>query len=186
MHLFLEIKGDTQDIYFLYEHGAMALHKILEEKDFLCMLTCVFVHSGFGHLFSNMLVLLYIGDNVERALGKWKYLILYFISAIGANILVAIYDYNMNHMFAVTVGASGAIFGVIGGLLYMVCKNKGRLEDMTSTQLYIFLILSLYHGFNAVSINDVSQMGSNIAHFGGLAIGFFTAIFLYRSSKKVK
>lgn len=174
---FLEMRGDTQNAQFLHDHGGLSVYKLLEEKDILCLLTSAFVHAGFEHLFSNMLVLVYIGDNVERALGKWRYLALYLISAIGSNMLSAVWYYVTKEPFVVSVGASGAIFGVIGGLLYMVCKNKGQLEDMRSSQLFIFILLSLYHGFNSVSVN-------NMAHIGGLAVGFLAAIFLYHKNGK--
>lgn len=175
--LYQEIIGDTIDAYFLYENGGMAVYKILVDKNYSCLLTSAFMHAGIGHLFNNMFVLAYIGDNVERALGKWKYLVLYMISAIGANVLSFCWYYITNEYYIVSVGASGAVFGVIGALLYMVIKNKGRLEDMRSSQLVFFILLSLYYGFSSVAVN-------NIAHIGGLVIGVVVAFFLYHKNKK--
>ncbi len=177
--LFLEIEGDTQDAQFLHNHGGMSVYKLVEEKDWLCLLTSAFVHAGLEHLLSNMLVLAAIGDNVERALGKWKYITLYLVSAVGANLLSAGWYYVIRDPFVVSVGASGAIFGVIGGLLYMVCKNRGRLEDMTTPQIGIFILISLFHGFQSVSVN-------NMAHMGGLAIGILVSALLYRNSLQTR
>lgn len=174
--LYQEHIGDTLDAYFLYENGGLAVYKVLVEKDYSCLLTSAFMHMGFGHLFNNMLVLACIGDNVERAIGKWKYLALYILSAIGASLLSVCWFYMIGEYYSVSAGASGAVFGVIGALLYIVIKNKGRLEDMRSSQLLMFIIISLYHGFNSVSVN-------NVAHIGGLMIGIVFAIFLYHKDE---
>ncbi len=175
--VYQEIIGDTLSAYFLYEHGGMSAYKVLSEGDYSCLVTSAFMHAGFAHLFNNMFVLAYIGDNVERVLGKWKYLAIYMASAIGANLLSVGWYHLMDEYHVVSVGASGAVFGVIGALLCMVLKNKGRLEDMRSSQLVLFIILSLYHGFTSVSVN-------NIAHIGGLIIGVLFAFFLYQTRDK--
>lgn len=75
--------------------------------------------------------------------------------------------------YAVSGGASGAIFGVIGALIYIVARNRGRLEDLTSRRLVFMAILSLYYGFTSVGVD-------NAAHVGGIIGGFLLAVVLYR------
>ena len=78
--------------------------------------------------------------------------------------------------YVVSAGASGGIFAVIGGLLYVVIRNKGHIENFTSRQLLILAFLSLYHGVTSAGVN-------NTAHFGGLALGFLLGILLYHKKK---
>ena len=78
---------------------------------------------------------------------------------------------------AVSAGASGAIFGVIGGLLYVVGVNRGRLEDLSSRQLATMVLFSLYFGFTSTGVN-------NVAHVGGLVSGIVMAWILYRRPQR--
>ena len=119
---------------------------------------------------NNMLVLFVIGDNLERALGHVKYLIFYLICGIGSN-WVSMMAHTADTM-TVSAGASGAIFGVVGGLLYVVTANRGQLEDLNTRQLVIMIFFSLYLGYTSTGVD-------NIAHLSGLVIGFVLAIILY-------
>ena len=71
----------------------------------------------------------------------------------------------------VSAGASGAIFGVAGGILYLVIRNRGRLEDLSFFQIGMFIIFTLYNGMRSSGVD-------NVAHFSGLAIGFLLAMLL--------
>ena len=82
-------------------------------------------------------------------------------------------------MLTVSAGASGAIFGVIGGLLYAVAVNKGRLEDLSTRQLVVMIAFSLYFGFTSVGID-------NAAHISGLVLGILFGGILYRKPRKKK
>ena len=119
---------------------------------------------------NNMLVLFVIGDNLERALGHVKYLIFYLLCGIGSN-WVSMMAHSTDTM-TVSAGASGAIFGVVGGLLYVVTANRGQLEDLNTRQLVIMIFFSLYLGYTSTGVD-------NIAHLSGLVIGFVLAIILY-------
>ena len=73
--------------------------------------------------------------------------------------------------------ASGAIFGVIGGLLYAVAINRGRLEDLSTRQMVMLAAFSLYHGFTSKGVN-------NVAHLAGLVLGVVMGAVLYRKPKR--
>ena len=79
--------------------------------------------------------------------------------------------------YTVGAGASGAIYGVIGGLLWALIRNRGRLEDLSTGQIAFFVLLSLYYGFSDSGVD-------NSAHIGGLLIGFLLSILMYRVRKK--
>ncbi len=81
--------------------------------------------------------------------------------------------------YVVSAGASGAIFGVVGGLVYAVAVNRGRLEDLSTQQLMILVAVTLYHGFTSTGVD-------NAAHVGGLLIGIFSGDDFYRKPGKIK
>ncbi len=176
---YLELMGSSLNSRFMIEKGAMYAPLLLERGEYYRLLTSVFMHFGVKHLFNNMLVLFILGDNLERALGKVKYLIFYLLCGIGANLFSLMFDVGTENYFVVSAGASGAIFGVVGGLIYAVAVNRGRLEDLSSQQLIFLVVVTLYHGFTSTGID-------NAAHVGGLLIGIFLGALFYRKPGKNK
>ncbi|HKL98621.1 MAG TPA: rhomboid family intramembrane serine protease [Mobilitalea sp.] len=167
------IFGDTDP---LLEGGALNWKFIMEEGEGYRIVTSMFLHSDFGHLINNMIVLFFVGDNLERAAGRTKYLIIYFGSGIIAG-LTSI-SYNMikgNNVLS--VGASGAIFGIVGAIAYIIAVNKGRLEDINARQIILFTLFSLYGGIMSVNTD-------NAAHVGGFLGGVVLALLLYRKPKR--
>ena len=174
--LYLEFQGSTENAGFMLAHGAMFAPLVVDHGQYYRLVTSVFMHFGVSHLMNNMLVLFVLGDNLERALGHVKYLIFYLLCGVGAN-LVSMTVNLMTGSLSVGAGASGAIFGVVGGLVYAVGVNRGRLEDLTSRQLGVMILLTLYHGFTSMNID-------NAAHIGGLAAGILLGILLYRKPRR--
>lgn len=166
--------GETIDIM---RKGALSWYLVKEKGEYYRILSSMFLHSDFEHLINNMLVLFFVGDNLERAAGKFKYLIIYFGSGIIAGI--SSISYNMikdNKVFS--IGASGAIFGVVGAMAYILLLNKGRLEDISSRQIILFTVFSLYGGIANANID-------NVAHIGGFIGGIILALILYRRPKRI-
>ena len=177
--LYLDLTGSSLDSRHMIDKGAMYLPLILEEGQYYRLLTSVFMHFGISHLFNNMLVLFVLGDNLERALGHIRYLIFYLLCGVGANLISLAADMGTMNYFVVSAGASGAIFGVVGGLIYAVAINRGRLEDLSTRQLVILVVLTLYHGFTSTGVD-------NAAHVGGLVTGIFLGMLFYRRPRKNK
>ena len=166
------------------EKGALSWYLIKENQEYYRILTSMFLHADWSHLFNNMLVLLFVGGNLERAVGRIKYLFLYFGTGILAGI--ASISYNMWKEYALalsgnttySIGASGAIFGVVGAVLWIVVINKGRLKEISSTQMILFVILSLYGGV-------VNSQIDQAAHVGGFLGGVILSILLYRKQRRI-
>ena len=175
--IFLEITGSSENSLFMIQHGAMYEPLVTENGEYYRLLTSIFMHFGINHIVNNMLMLFILGDNMERALGHIKYLFFYLICGVGANIASMTVNV-MNKELVVSAGASGAIFGVIGGLLYAVAVNHGRLEDLSTRQLVVVILCSLYFGFTSGGVD-------NVAHIAGLLIGIVMAMLLYRKPKPV-
>ena len=174
--LYLELQGSTENAGFMLAHGAMFAPLVVDHGQYYRLVTSVFMHFGVSHLMNNMLVLFVLGDNLERAMGHVKYLIFYLLCGVGANLVSMTVNLMMGSL-SVGAGASGAIFGVVGGLVYAVGVNRGRLEDLTSRQLGVMILLTLYHGFTSMNID-------NAAHIGGLAAGILLGILLYRKPRR--
>lgn len=174
--LYLEAVGSTEDTLFMLHHGAMYAPMIVERREYYRLLISIFMHFGIHHITNNMLILFILGDNMERALGSVKYLFFYLLCGVGANVMSMLSELASSG-YAVGAGASGSIFGVIGGLFYVVAINRGKLEDLNSMQLGIMIIISLYAGFTSRGVD-------NVAHVAGLVIGIILAAVLYRKPKR--
>ena len=178
--LWTEVNGSSEDIQNMYRWGAMYGPAITEDHEYWRLVTAAFLHFGISHIANNMFLLLLMGDRLERALGHVKYLILYLVSAVGANLFSMVLDLRLDpetFYRTVSAGASGAVFGVIGGLLWAVVRNRGRLEDLSALQMMIFAGLSFYYGLTAAGVDSK-------AHFGGLVTGFVMCMFLYRPKRR--
>lgn len=150
----------------LYNKGAFSVSQLLQGEAYR-LITSMFLHWNVQHLFSNMIVLYYVGALVERELGPLSYTVLYLLSGLAGNIFSAGYELMLGN-FGSSAGASGAVFGVEGALLLLVMLNRKRPSTMTAGRVAFAIAFSLYCGFTSVGIN-------NAAHVGGLLMGFFTA-----------
>lgn len=176
--LLTEFTGSWEDVNHMLKWGAAGTLDIMQQHEYYRLFTAMFLHFGIQHLGNNMLVLLFIGDCLERNLGKIRYGLLYLLGGAGANLLSLFHELYSKE-YVVSAGASGAVFAVIGGLLYIVIRNKGHIENFSSRQLLILAFLSLYHGLTSTGVN-------NIAHLGGLLCGFLLGILFYHKRKKSK
>lgn len=176
--IIMEINGSTNDTAYMLRSGALNVSLVIDRGEYYRLFTSMFMHGGFSHIFNNMLVLFCIGDNLERAVGHVKYLIMYIAGGLLANIAALIY-YDVMNMNVCCVGASGAIFSVVGALFYIVLVNKGRLEDLSAAKLGLFIVMSIYLGLQSATT-------SNSAHIGGLAAGFILAVLIYRKGKGIR
>ena len=166
--------GSTEDVEFMLDHGAMFVPSVLEYGEYYRFFTCMFLHFGFMHLAGNMVVLMFLGDNVERAVGKFKFILIYIlgglIGSVGSFVYALVYNPGI-----ISAGASGAIFALIGALLWLVIRNKGRLEDMTTLRMCVLIAYALYNGITSEHVDMA-------AHLFGLVGGFLLAIILYRKN----
>lgn len=167
--------GDTEDAVFMLQHGAMYEPFVIQQHEYYRIITCLFLHFGIEHLLNNMVMLGALGWNLELEIGKVRFLVIYFVSGIAGNILSLFYDLSTENP-AVSAGASGAIFGLMGALLYVVILNRGRLDRLSGRGMLIMVALSLYFGFASSGVD-------NFAHIGGLVSGFILAVILYRKKK---
>lgn len=151
----------------LYNKGAFGVLEIVEDRSYYRMVTSMFLHSDIHHLFSNMIVLYYIGEIVEKKVGHIPYIIIYFLSGIAGDIFSMGYELLSGDYYS-SVGASGAVFGVEGALLLLLILHHGKMEYMTAGRMVFAIAFSLYCGFTGSYVN-------NAAHIGGVLMGFVAA-----------
>lgn len=136
------------------------------------LLAACFLHIGFLHIAFNMYVLYQVGPFTERLFGGARYLAVYLLAGIGGNLLGL-----WLHPMTVSAGASGAIFGVYGGLLAFLLRERAALRPEAVRSIgqsaLIFIGFNLFYGA-ASAHTDLT------AHIGGLATGFLAGLVLAR------
>lgn len=171
----LSLRGDTESGYFMLQYGAMYEPLVTEGHEYYRLITSLFLHFGIQHLLNNMVMLGALGYQLENEIGRIKFLLIYFISGIGGN-LCSLY-WNVSHgEQIISAGASGAIFGLMGALLYIVAVNRGRLGRLSGRGMLIMVALSLYFGLTSSGVD-------NSAHVGGLICGILITVLLYRRKR---
>ncbi len=126
------------------------------------LITPLFLHGDIIHLFFNSYSLYAVGPVVEDLFGKAKFVVIYFIAGIMGNIASFAFSTHMS------VGASGAIFGLLGALVYLIKKDKRIFKSSFGTGITITIVYNLIYGF-------MNKQIDNFAHIGGLVGGFAVA-----------
>ncbi len=170
--LLTDFMGDTQSAVFIERCGGMFPPRIYGEGQYWRLLTSCFLHYGADHLTNNMVLLCCIGSRVERLTGHWKTLAIYLLSGLCGSLL-SCFTMVYRGEYAVSAGASGAVFGLIGSLLWVVIKNRGNVDGITTKGMVLMVALSLYYGFATIGVD-------NAGHIGGIVTGFLVTILLYR------
>lgn len=174
--LWMSVTGDVSSSSYMHSHGADFWPDVVYGHEYYRLITSAFLHFSLSHIFNNMLVLAFIGDNLERALGSLRYAIFYFIAVIGsgaASVLWHMYKGSMS----ISAGASGAVSAVVGGILVVLIMNRGRLEDLSASRVALFAVFSVYYGISTAGID-------NAAHIGGFITGALLVLIMYRPGRR--
>ncbi len=156
------VSGMGYDTYTLVKYGAN-FSGLVRNGELYRLVTYMFLHAGIVHIGLNMYSLYIIGPRVEDFFGKWKYALIYFISGICGGLLSIGVTPNV-----VSVGASGAIFGLFGALIYFGYNYRGYIGAMIRSQIVPIVIYNLFMG---LFIPGIDMWG----HVGGLIGGILTA-----------
>ena len=161
------IVTDKIDLFTLLANN----RDLVKEGQVYRLLTSAFLHQNLFHLIFNMYALSVIGNQVESFVGKWKYLIIYLVSALTGSLLSCVINTGWS------LGASGAIFGLMGMLLYFGLFYRLYLDKALKTQIVPLILMNLGLGFIISGID-------NAAHIGGLFGGFLISMALGVSDNK--
>ncbi len=157
---FISGMGITDNIVFYYgvNQGLLVRYGQIYR-----LITSIFLHAGLVHIFFNMYSLYVVGTKIEDFFGKWKYIVIFLLSGICGNLLSIGF-----HSESFSVGASGAIFGLFGALVYFGYTYRGYIGSIIRSQILPIVIYNLFIGFFISGI-DVA------AHIGGLVGGVLIA-----------
>lgn len=148
----------------LYSRGYLGIQGIVYDGEYARFIYSMFLHSNLEHLANNMILLLFMGCMLEKIVGHIPIFILYFLSGIGGGIW-SLHMKVLHNDFAMSLGASGAIFGLDGLLLAIVIILGYKVREITIGRVGLMIALSVYNGFSHTNID-------NAAHIGGLVVGF--------------
>lgn len=171
MYFVLEANGGSQAIDNLIRFGAKYNPAIIEDGEWWRIVSSMFLHIGFIHLFMNMFAIYYIGALVERTFGSWRFIVIYMLSGIGGGL--ASFAFTPN----VAAGASGALYGLIGALLLFGLNYKRIFFQTIGKGLIVIIIINLVFSFM------VPQIDAG-AHIGGLITGFIAAGIVHLPNRK--
>jgi len=139
------------------------------------LLTSMFLHGGWMHLGGNMLYLWIFGDNLEKVMGHARFLIFYLVCGIAAAITHIVFS---GGSAVPTIGASGAISGVLGGYLILFPKNRvrvltrgGIMSVPALVVLGFWIVIQLVSGFGSVATTAETGGVAYLAHVGGFFAG---------------
>ena len=147
-------------------------NNLIEQGEIWRLLTSAFLHSNLVHIAGNMYSLYMIGPQIQQIYGTKKYLIIYIISCITSSSL----SYLMSP-YSISVGASGGIFGLMGGLLAFAIIERHRIDKKYISSLLQIIVINLFIG---LSIKNIDNFG----HIGGLVGGLLMGYIIYKASKK--
>ncbi len=139
------------------------------------LLTSTFLHSGLTHLLLNMLSLYFLGSFAEASFGRGRFFGLYLLSGIAGGIAYLYFGWDSPMQPA--VGASGAIFGLLGGVFgYAIRRGTFSTRDPIIGQLLLLTGINLFLGFSIPGVSNTAHLGGLV---GGLVYGFFLAPTVY-------
>lgn len=170
MYFLLEVNGGSTNIQTLIFFGAKENTLILA-GEWWRIITSMFLHIGLLHLVMNMVALFYLGTVVERIYRSERFFVIYMLAGIGGSITSFAFNEH------VAAGASGALFGLFGALLFFGTLHRQLFLQTMGSNLIAILLINLIFGFFVPQID----MG---AHVGGLITGYIASAIVYLPDKK--
>lgn len=140
---------------------------LTKSGEYYRLITSAFLHIGVIHLLCNLYALYVIGPQIEQFFGRVKYILIYLFSAIMGSLFTLVLSGDNT----VSAGASGAIFGLFGAILYFGYTYRGYIGNAIISQIVPVVLLNLFIGLTSTNIG-------NAAHIGGLVGGYVMSLSL--------
>ncbi|MBD5512219.1 MAG: rhomboid family intramembrane serine protease [Lachnospiraceae bacterium] len=162
----------------LYNVGELSPKSFLEDGRYFGIVTAIFLHADIHHLANNMLLLAGLGMMMEKDIGHLKFAVLYFAAGLGGSVVSLSYKLFTDEWYVSSIGASGAVFGLVGALLAMVLCRTESMPNVTWQRILIVIAYSLYSGMRTDNID-------NAGHIGGFLAGFLAGLLICVFRKKL-
>lgn len=157
-YIFYEFLGEA-----VYEAGSLSVLDIMEKQEYYRIVSSMFLHAGMDHIVGNMLFVVILGDMLEQAIGHVRFLFCYMLTGIGGGLCSMLFELTTGDFYH-TVGASGAVCGMMGALLVLVIANRGSYGQISLNRMLLAIVYMIYTGVQSPIVN-------NAAHMGGLLSG---------------
>lgn len=155
----------------IYGLGCLDVINVIEQKQFYRIFTCNFIHADLSHLAGNMIFLVALGQMLEDTIGHLKFCIVYLAAGITGSVFSLMQSW-LSGEYYLSVGASGAVFGLVGALLFMVIMNNGRFANISLSRILLAVVYIVYSGMRTPYID-------NAAHIGGIIGGVLFMMLIY-------
>ncbi|MDR0433921.1 MAG: rhomboid family intramembrane serine protease [Gracilibacteraceae bacterium] len=170
MFILLTFAGGSSNVRTLVRFGASVTDLVQDRGEYWRLFTCMFLHSGVMHILFNSYALLALGRQAEILFGHGRFLIIYF----GAGLCGSWLSFFLHrHETMVSVGASGAVFGVLGALIAYGWRDRAFWRSGILQNFLIIAAINLFIGIMMPRID-------NSAHLGGLIAGIILGALLRR------
>jgi len=167
-----------------WDHIAIQPANIFQGMYIWTFLTSMFMHAGFFHLFVNMFSLFFVGSLIEKIVGKKRFVKFYLIAGIFSGLLFVLTSlFIVSDFNAYAVGASGALFGLIGLMMFLTPNMKVYIMFIPIPIKIKYAAPGMLIALWAISIAGDIPLG-NIAHLGGLIAGLGYGFYLKKRYKK--
>ena len=167
LFILMELSGGSTNSQTLLKYGAN-LDVLVKNGEYYRLFTCIFLHVGIMHLLCNMYSLYIIGREVENLFGKIKYIIIFILSGIFGSIMSLAFTHN-----TISAGASGAIFGLLGALLYFGMHYRTYLGETIKRSIIPIIVINLIIGFFAKGIDLAAYIGGLV---GGILLAMMVGV----------
>lgn len=151
----------------LQKMGALDVKRMVDDRQWWRLISCIWLHAGVFHILANMLGLLFIGIRLEQEFGFIRIGIIYILSGFGGSLMSALFIKS-----SISVGASGALFGLLGAMLSELITNWTIYANKFAALLTLVIIIAINLGVGILPHVD------NFAHIGGFLTGFFIGFVL--------
>ena len=141
VYIFCTIQGNV-----LYNMGSLSVVDIINRQEYYRILTSLFLHANPQHIWGNMIFLAALGDMLEKSIGHGRFFAIYMLAA------------------------SGAVFGLIGALLLLICKNNGTYGQISFRRMIFAIVYLFYSGTQSETTNNMAHLGGFITGFAVMAV----------------
>lgn len=168
----------------LYNIGDISPQTFFDEGQYYRLITSMFLHADIEHLVHNMLLLAGLGYMMENEIGHVKFFLLYILTGMGAGAVSLGWKMYAGEWFVSSIGASGAVYGMLGVLLAMCLLQVNDMENVNWQKMIIVIAYSIYNGMRSQNID-------NAAHIGGVVFGLVLGVIMcliirWRDKRKQK
>lgn len=165
---------DFQTYLRMVDFGVMDVQRVTQYREIYRLFTAMFLHGDEAHILFNGLAIYYIGANVERIFGHWRYLLIYILGGLTGSVISILLNEG-------GLGASGAVFAIFGAETYFFYSHRKLFGEAGMARVRrsaIIIGLNFLFGIIANTVNTATGQGSligNFAHLGGLLGGVIMA-----------